>query len=139
MWRDDDHAEVVFAQLLAEQLEHLLMVLVAGCLKGRAEMPLLIQPATPATNHLTDLLRAGSDNLADAHTGFLPRCWSHQYDDAAARNVRGASTSVPRCRFVDLDRADAANEGRRHMTTPSGLERGRLDPSLSTITASGAT
>ncbi len=35
----DDHTKVVFAQLLARQLEHLLMVLIAESVKGRAVLP----------------------------------------------------------------------------------------------------
>ena len=35
----DDHTKVVFAQLLARQLEHLLMVLTAESVKGRAVLP----------------------------------------------------------------------------------------------------
>ena len=35
----DDHTKVVFAQLLARQLEHLLIVLTAESVKGRAVLP----------------------------------------------------------------------------------------------------
>ena len=35
----DDHTKVVFAQLLARQLEHLLMVLTAEPVKGRTVLP----------------------------------------------------------------------------------------------------
>jgi hypothetical protein len=82
---DDDHTKVVFAQLLAKQLQHLLMVLVTDSLKGRAEMPLLIQPAMLVTNHLADLLRIGSDNLAGTPAG--------SYADqitVAAQGLKGA-------------------------------------------------
>jgi hypothetical protein len=35
----DDHTKIVFAQLLARQLEHLLMVLTAESVKGRSVLP----------------------------------------------------------------------------------------------------
>jgi hypothetical protein len=49
----------VFAQLLARQLEHLLMVLIAESVKGRAVLPLLIQPSMLVASHLAALLQAG--------------------------------------------------------------------------------
>ncbi len=41
----------MFAQLLAKQLEHLLMVLTAESVKGRAVPPLLIQPPMLIASH----------------------------------------------------------------------------------------
>ncbi len=49
----------MFAQLLARQLEHLLMVLIAESVKGRAVLPLLIQPSMLVASHLAALLQAG--------------------------------------------------------------------------------
>ena len=60
----------MFAQLLARQLEHLLMVLTAESVKGRAVLPLLIQPSMLIASHLAALLQAGSGNLAGAATGY---------------------------------------------------------------------
>ena len=58
------------AQLLARQLVHLPMVLTADPVKGRAVLPLLIQPSMLIASHLAALLQAGSGNLAGAATGY---------------------------------------------------------------------
>jgi hypothetical protein len=55
----DDHTKVVFAQLLARQLERLLMVMTAESVKGRAVLPLLLQPSMLVASHLAALLQAG--------------------------------------------------------------------------------
>ena len=81
----DDHMKVVFAQLLAKQLEHLLMVLATDSVKGRAQMPLLIHPCMLITNHLAALLQAGSDNLV----GDPARSYADQISQAA-RELKGA-------------------------------------------------
>lgn len=57
----EDLAKVAFAQFLAKQLEALLMVLVAEAVKGRADMPLVIQPAMLVAGHLAALLQAGTE------------------------------------------------------------------------------
>jgi hypothetical protein len=66
----DDHTKVVFAELLARQLEHLLMVLTAESVKGRAVLPMLIQPSMLVASHLAALLWAGSGNLPGTATGY---------------------------------------------------------------------
>jgi hypothetical protein len=76
----DDHTKVVFAQLLARQLEHLLMVLTAESVKGRAVLPLLIQPSMLVASHLAALLQAGSASLS----GTATRC-----PGRSARRLRG--------------------------------------------------
>jgi len=83
----DDHRKVVFAQLLARQLEHLLMVLTAESVKGRAVLPLLIQPSMLIASHLAALLQAGSGNLAGTATGYPER----------VRQAAEALKGPPRC------------------------------------------
>jgi hypothetical protein len=56
----DDLAKAAFAQVLAKQLEALLMVLVADAAAGRADMPLVIQPALLTAGHLATLLQAAT-------------------------------------------------------------------------------
>jgi hypothetical protein len=57
-------------QLLARQLEHLLMVLTAESVKGRVVLPLLIQPSILTASHLAALLQAGSGSLSGTVTGY---------------------------------------------------------------------
>jgi hypothetical protein len=63
----------VFAQLLARQLEHLVMVLTAESVKGRAVLPLLIQPSMLIASHLAALVQAGSGSLSGTVTGYPGR------------------------------------------------------------------
>jgi hypothetical protein len=65
----DEHTKVVFAQLLASQLEHLPMVLTAESVKGRAVLPVLIQPPLLIASHLPRLLQTGPGNAE--HPGHI--------------------------------------------------------------------
>jgi hypothetical protein len=74
----DDYTQNLFAQLLARQLEHLLMMLTAESVNGRAVLPLLIQPSMLIASHLAALLQAGSGNLSG--TSRQPRAVSVPHD-----------------------------------------------------------
>ena len=63
------------------------MVLTADSVKGRAVLPLLIQPSMLIASHLAALLEAGSGNLAGTVTGYPEQ----------ARQAAEALKGSPRC------------------------------------------
>ena len=112
---DRDHdTKVVFAQLLARQLEHLLMVLTAESVKGRTALPLLIQPSMLIASHLTALLQAGSGKLS-VTAGYPSR---------SARRPRGCR-EPPSC-------------SRRSLPGPARPAAGNRTPSDETASAKPA-
>jgi hypothetical protein len=106
----DDHTKVVFAQLLARQLEHLLMVLTAESVKGRVVLPLLIQPSMLIASHLAALLQAGSGSLSGTVTGYPGQ-------------VRQAADGLKGAAEVLEEMAARASQAREFTLTASSRER----------------
>ncbi|WP_329248855.1 hypothetical protein OG417_02075 [Actinoallomurus sp. NBC_01490] len=82
----EDLAKVALALIVAKQLEALLMVLVADAVKGRADMPLVIQPAMLVASHLAALLRAGTEIA-----GGTPASSTADRVREAAEGLKGAA------------------------------------------------